>query len=237
MGAVTRSYLAARSPAPATAAGPLPVVPALAGLLPDQGLRRGSVLGISGPGGSLSLLLATLAGPLSAGSWGAVVGVPGLGAEAAAGLGVRLDRLALVPDPGPRWTEVVGALLEAVEIVAVAPPGRCRPPDARRLAARARDRHGVLVVVEHPFGPARHRWPEPVDVRLDAGPATWNGLGDGDGALVCRETTVRASGRRSGREREARLWLPAAHGGVAAAGGERIGPAAAAMHRPAPAAG
>src|SRR4051794_18135467 len=88
----------------------LPVLPELTGLLPGRGLRRGST--VSGaaerpaPGGGTSLLLALLAEASRAGSWCAVVGVPALGILAAAEVGIALDRLALVPDPGPEWPTV-----------------------------------------------------------------------------------------------------------------------------------
>lgn len=209
-----------RRPSPPVAsARPLSVAPVLAGLLPDGGLRRGSVVAVAGAGWC-SLLLAVVAGPLGEGSWGAVVGLPSLGAEAADGLGVRLDRLALVPEPGPRWTEVVGALLDAVEVVAVVPPGRCRPGETRRLVARARERHGVLVVADPPpfgsAGLAAGRWPGPVDLWIEAVPVAWRGLDRGDGRLESREVAVRSYGRRAGgRERRATLWLPAADGGLA----------------------
>src|SRR6476660_8273685 len=81
----------------------LPVLPALEPLLPGAGLRRGSVVAVSG---STSLLCALLAGASQAGSWCAVVGLPDLGLVAAAGLGVALERLALVPDPGSQWPVV-----------------------------------------------------------------------------------------------------------------------------------
>ncbi|MST34224.1 hypothetical protein GHK86_16030, partial [Acidimicrobiaceae bacterium USS-CC1] len=50
-----------------------------------------------------SLALTLAAGPSRAGSWVAAVGVPCLGARAAAELGVDLDRLVLVPEAGEQW--------------------------------------------------------------------------------------------------------------------------------------
>jgi hypothetical protein len=185
----------------------LPVLPALAPLLREAGLRRGSTVAVAG---SVTLALALLAGPSAAGSWGAVVGLPTLGAEAAAGLGVALERLALVPAPGTeRWPVVVAALLDELDLVLVAPPPRTGARLARGLAARARERDGVLVVLG--CGPGA----EPVDLQLTVVGGRWTGLGRGHGSLLARQVDVVAHGRRAAaRERRARLWLPAPGGGV-----------------------
>src|SRR4051794_12253328 len=127
----------------------LPVLGPLAGLFPGSGLRRGTTVSVVGGGGSgsTSLALALLAGPSQAGSWTAVVGCPDLGLVAAAELGVDLERLALVPRPGSgsQWPTVVSALLDAVDVVAVRPPGRIKAGDVRRLTAKARERGAVLL--------------------------------------------------------------------------------------------
>lgn len=122
----------------------LPVVPALESLFPGGGLRRGSTVAVTG---STSLALAVMAGPSAAGSWCAVVGLPALGLVAAAEMGVALDRLALVPAPGPEWPAVVAALLDALDVVMVGAGPWVRPADSRRLVARARERGAVLLVV------------------------------------------------------------------------------------------
>ena len=185
----------------------LPVAPGLAPLLP-AGLRRGSTVALGAVPGRTSLLLALLAGASGAGSWCAVVGMPRLGAEAAAAAGVDLGRLALVPDPGDRWATVVSALLDGVDLVAV---GLERPPraaDARRLSARARHNSAVLVVV----GGA---WPEAPDLSLRVVRASWEGLGRGYGHLRRRRLEVEVTGRRGeGRPRRAALWLPSDSGPV-----------------------
>ena len=187
----------------------LPVLPALAPLLPEAGLRRGSTIAVAG---SVTLALALLAGPSAAGSWSAVVGLPSLGAEAAAELGVALERLALVPEPGiERWSVVVAALLEELDVVLAVPPRQVRAAHARRLTARARERGGVLVVLG-----GRELGTEPVDLRLTVMGGRWTGLGRGHGRLLAREVEVVARGRRAAaRERRARLWLPGPDGGVA----------------------
>jgi hypothetical protein len=183
----------------------LPVLPELSRLLPGRGLRRGSTVAIAtGPsvpaGGGTSLLLALLAGTSRAGSWCAVVGVPELGALAAAESGIALDRLALVPNPGPEWPTVVAALIDGVDVVVMAVPGPVSASIAGRLAARARQRGTVLV----PFG----RW-DGADVTLQVVRGRWDGLGAGHGRLRRREVTIAARGRGAAtRPREITVWMP-----------------------------
>ncbi len=195
----------------------LPVLAPLESLLPERGLRRGSVVAVAG---SSSLALALVAAASAAGSWCGAVGRPALGPVAAAELGVVLDRFPLVPAPDPTttgpggWAWVVATLLDALDVVIAWPPGgsaSVRPADARRLAARARERGSVLVV-------ASGRWPEAPDVRLAVVRSQWMGPGAGDGRLRARRVEVVGGGRgAASRERRATLWLPAPGGGVAAA--------------------
>src|SRR5260221_12181126 len=86
---------------PARAALPLPVLPALASLLPS-GLRRGSTISVSG---SVSLLLALIGAASSNGAWCALVDLPTISAEATCEHGIDLARLAIVPslDSAARW--------------------------------------------------------------------------------------------------------------------------------------
>jgi hypothetical protein len=183
----------------------LPVVPALRPLLPGRGLRRGTTVTVSR---SAALALAVVAGASAAGSWMAAVGLPDLGIVAAAETGIALERLALVPTPGARaWPAVVAALLDAVDVVLVRSPARLPPAQARRLAARARERGAVLV----PLG----AWPEPADLRLAVTTSTWTGLGQGHGNLRARRIEVLATGRGAAtRERRVLLWLPSADGAI-----------------------
>ncbi len=192
------------------AAPPLPVAPALAPILPD-GLRRGSTASVTG---SVSLLLALLGAASADGAWCALVGLPRISAEAAAEYGIELSRLAIIEQPGSGWTTAVGALLDAVDLVAVRPPtGRAAlaPGDVRRLAARARSRDAVLI----PYLSGAADWPG-ADVRLTAHPGRWVGIGPGTGRLRARQVDVSAEGRgQAARPRSATLWLPTAGGGVA----------------------
>ncbi len=211
-----------------SAARLVPVVPALGALLPDGALRRGQTVVVNGAGargagqlggaggapgggaaGAVSLVLALLAGPTTAGAWAAVLGVPGLGAIAARDLGVHLPHLVLVPDPGHLWPELAATLIDGVDIVAVRPATPPGPVVARRMAARARDRRTVLIVL-----PGRSAWPEPPDVCLTVGPCRWEGIEAGAGHLGRREVVVATTGRRAGTGRRHTLWLPSSDGGV-----------------------
>src|SRR5215216_2152482 len=196
----------------------LPVVPALRPLLPGRGLRRGTTVTVIR---SAALALALVAGASAAGSWVAAVGLPDLGIVAAAETGIALERLALVPAPGSRaWPAVVAALLDAVDVVLVRAPARLPAAQARRLAARARERGAVLV----PLG----AWPEPADLRLAVTASTWRGLGQGHGSLRARQVEVLVAGRgAAARERRTLLWLPSPDGTivpVAPPGVPRVGP-------------
>jgi hypothetical protein len=188
-------------------APPLPVAPALTSLLP-AGLRRGSTVSVSG---SVSLLLALLGAASAGGAWCALVGFPRTSAEAAREYGVDLARLALIPAPGEGWTTAVGALLDAVDIVAVRPPRErgLAPGDIRRLAARARSKDAVLVPYVTDTG-----WPG-ADVRLHARDGIWTGIGEGTGRLRARQVEVTVGGRgQAARSTSTNLWLPADGGGI-----------------------
>jgi hypothetical protein len=193
----------------------LPVVPALQPLLP-HGLRRGSTVSVEG---SLSLLLAVLSAASADGAWCVLVDLPPISAEAARDHGIDLARLPLIPTTGSNWTAVVGALLDAFDIVAARPPGRLTDSELRRLAARTRQRGTVLmpVLTEVSLGRVGDhsaRWPL-ADLRLAVQPGPWSGIGDGYGRLKARRVTVTATGRGGAhRPRTAQLWLPNASGGI-----------------------
>jgi hypothetical protein len=190
----------------------LPVSPPFVPILPGGGLRRGSVVGLAGPG-STSLTMALVAEVSRSGSWVVAVGLPHLGLAASAELGLDLGRLVLVARPEPsRWAAVTAALLDAFEVVLVQPTHAIRPADARRLEARARDRGAVLVQT----GGRADAWPHAPDLSLTVTEAVWAGLSDGHGRLHSRRVTVEVQGRRqAARVRRAELWLPAVDGSVA----------------------
>lgn len=203
----------------------LPVLPALRPLFPSAGLRRGSVVSVlggpvpagperarsqpAGPEpagrGATTLVLAVLAEASAAGAWCAVVGLPWLGLVAADELGVAVERLALVPNPGSGWPDVLAALIDGVDVVVVAPPSAVPTTLASRLTARARQRGVALLSVG--------RWPG-AELTLEPVSGRWHGLGQGRGRLRHREIDVVAYGRgAAAAARRVRLWLPGPTGG------------------------
>lgn len=209
-------------PLSAAAERTLPVPEALAGVLPQGGLVRGTAVATAGSAAT-SLALA-LAGPATvAGSWCAVVGVADLGLLAAAELGVDLGRTLVVADPGPAgWAPAVAALLDAVELVLVRPGHTVTPTTRRRLVARARERGSVLVHV----GGTATVWAEAPDLTLTSGPSRWEGIGAGHGRLRARRVAVEVAGRRGAdRPRRVELWLPGPDGRIALAEPRAVAPA------------
>lgn len=177
------------------AARPLETHPALSGLVQ---LRAGGSYTVD----SATLALALLAGPSRAGAWCGVVGVADFGAEAAAALGVDLDRTVLVPEPEGQWLEVAAALADVATLVVLRPPagarGRVAPTAAERLGARLRKRGSALVV----WG----EWPR-CEARLTTRASAWSGLEHGAGHLRTRRILIEVQ-RGSAPPRRGALWMP-----------------------------
>ncbi|MBB5914726.1 hypothetical protein BJY24_003593 [Nocardia transvalensis] len=163
----------------------LPVPSALVELLPDGGLPKGSVVAYAGAGSLLTGLLAAVTG---SGGHAAVVGLPRLGLLAAAEMGARLDRLAVVPDPGSDPVEVAAVLLDGLDLVVLGLGGLSVPPSRTRvLAARARSKGATLVVTGGAWsGPA---------LRIESRVAGYGGLGRGCGRLRTLRLDVRVHAR------------------------------------------
>ncbi|HUQ00780.1 MAG TPA: hypothetical protein VM093_10015 [Aeromicrobium sp.] len=175
------------------AAQPVRTHPALDGLLQ---LQTGATYGVS----SASVAALLMAGPSMDGAWCAVVGTAELGVEAAAMVGVDLDRVVVVPDPGDAWLEVVAALVDVLGVVVVRPPKSLpSPKDVARLAARLRTRGSILIV----WG---DDWPR-CDARLGLTDVEWHGAGWGNGHLKARQATVEVR-KGTGPGAQRRLWLP-----------------------------
>lgn len=185
----------------------LPLDPAFAALLPEEGLQTGTSYSVSS---SPSLVLALLSAASRKGHWCAVVGMPTLGVEAAAAFGIDLARLILVPTPGERWLAATSALAEVVPLIVVAPGTRARDADVSRLSARLRDRGCTLLVTE---SPGAGRWPQSEGTIRIHDPH-WHGLGTGWGLLSDCTVTVTAQTRHTPRPSSVRVRLPGEHGAV-----------------------
>ncbi|MEM9202849.1 MAG: hypothetical protein AAGC53_14380 [Actinomycetota bacterium] len=186
----------------------MPVLGPLVSLFPEGALRRGSVVGVRGSGAT-ALALAVAAGPSASGAWTAVVGDPDLGLAAVGELGVALERLLVVRPEPDTWSSALAALIGSVDVVVVAPRHRVREADARRMAARLRERGSVLIHVGD-------RWPVGADVQLDVAAGEWAGLGDGHGVLTARRLRIEGGGRGSAsRPRSLEVLVPGPGGAIA----------------------
>jgi hypothetical protein len=205
----------------------VPVAPAFAELLGAPGIRKGAVAVVEDGGvpGATSVALGLLAAATTAGLWCAVVDFPTLGLLAASELGVDLDRVVLVPSTGLRQTAIVAALLDGCDVVLVALDQKFSLGEARRLAARARERRAVLLACcPHPAGGrgAVGIWPEVPDLALQVTGSRFVGLGAGNGHLRAHFVEVAVHRRRAAPgARRAGLWLPDEQGALVY---EPIGP-------------
>jgi len=162
----------------------LPTPAGLRPLLPGGALRAGTSTTVQG---SLQISLALVAALSASGAWCGAIGVPELGFEAAACLGLALERFVLVPEPGAHALGIAATLSEALTAVVLRPTGEVRAGDAARLAARLRDRGTALIVL----GP----WPG-AECRLRVVASRWSGLARGHGLLDAHELTVQSRDRR-----------------------------------------
>lgn len=150
----------------------LPTHPALRPLLPGASIRAGASYAVHG---SWQLALAFLTEASQAGSWCSIIGCPAFGAEAAARLGIALDRCVLLPHPGDDAFALAGALSEVTQVTLLAVPDRAPAGAAERLSARLRE-HGSALVVSN------SEWPRPA-ASLSVTGSHWEGLDAGFGAL------------------------------------------------------
>jgi len=162
----------------------LPVPAAMLELFPDGGLARGSVLRI---GGAFSVLFALAATAMGREGWSAFVGIPDAGLAAAAGMGLALQRVVVVPEPGAEAPDVLAALVDGVDVVVLGSSAGLTGQDRRRLQARLRRRGAVLLTTG--------TWEQP-DVQITALSRSWYGVGQGDGLLRHGEVELQSRCRR-----------------------------------------
>ena len=215
-----RSRMGAVTPESGPEAGVIPVAAPLAAALPRGGLSPGSVVSVQGHGAT-SLLFTLLSGRPDA--WSALVGMPGIGLAAAAEFGIDLNRVVVIPEPGPDVLQVLSILVDGVDMIAVALAATARPNPSRQrvLTGRLRQRGAVLLVMG--------QWPG-ADLVLTTRWVSWAGLEHGHGRLRDRELVVDVGGRGAAAARtyRASLLLRAGRTGVevaaAAAPAARVQP-------------
>ncbi|GAB88097.1 hypothetical protein [Gordonia rhizosphera] len=149
----------------------LPVPEALADLLPQRGIARGSVVTVSG---ARSILLSVIASVSASGAQVGVVGLPALNFGSVEELGGDLSRIATVPDPGVDPVEVAGVLLDGLDLVVLGLDGITVPPSRTRVVmGRVRKQLSTLLVVAGTW-PGAH-------LRLDAEVMAYRHLPGGAG--------------------------------------------------------
>ena len=178
-------------------------------------LTRGHTVACVGSA-AMSCALAVLVAPTQAGSWAGVVGLPSCGVQAAADLGVSLERTVFVADPtsGSRASSqqadaaaVLSALVDGVDVLLLAHHvvNSLSPSLLRRLQTRVQSRGGILVVVN---GKISSTSSLSADVRLTATTEQWQGVGSGHGHLQRRRVLLQLDGRRRARTSAHSVWLP-----------------------------
>lgn len=175
-----------------------PTLTGLEALFPHGGLRRGVIYDVSS---HQSLLWLLLAGVTQAGHYAAIVGLPHLGLRSAHDLGVDLDKLVLLPQPGPRWWSVTNTLADALSLVVLRPGSMLPSAHQRdRFAARLRERGSTLLVCGS--------WPG-AEGTLLVDRAHWDGLGHGWGLLQRQTLHCRYQDRREQVGRELHISISA----------------------------
>lgn len=193
----------------------MPLADVFVPLFPEGGLVRGRVISCTGAA-SLSIASAVVRDAIVAGSWMAVVDVDTFGADAAAELGIPLERVVRIQSAPEsesqlehrglehRWVDVMGAAVDGFDIVVTrVPDGLCgdhRPASVRKLASRLVQRGAVVVTIGEAGVLA-------CDVDLATGRTVWEGLDDGAGHLRRRHISVVAGGRRIPGRRSCQLTL------------------------------
>ncbi|MXZ54541.1 MAG: hypothetical protein F4Z34_15300 [Acidimicrobiaceae bacterium] len=207
----------------------IPMEGALAPLLPEGSIRRGTAVAVSGLG-SMTLAIALAAEASRRASWVAAVGMADLGVAALVERGVDLGRWALVNLPvGVRSrdrslsADVLGAVVGGFDLVLVGPEVRVGSATARRLLARMRE-HGTSLICalgsDTSVDIANGLQPE---LRLTIDRTRWTGIHGGHGRLLARQAEVTVWGRgAASRLRRIPMWLPSKDGRVACAEPDQI---------------
>ncbi len=199
----------------------IPVEGALASLLPEGSIRRGTAVAVGGHG-SITLAVALAAEASRQGGWVAVVGMADLGVAALAERGVDLGRCALIDLPtatrgGSLTADVLGAVVGGFDLVLLGPSIRMAGTTARRLLARVREHGATLVCALGGASTDIVAGLQP-EIRLMIEQTRWTGIDSGHGRLLARQAEVTVGGRgAASRPRRVLMWLPSEDGRVACA--------------------
>ena len=194
---------------------------ALAPLLPEGNIRRGTAVAVGGHG-SITLAVALAAEASRQGGWVAVVGMADLGVAALAERGVDLGRWALIDLPTATrdvslTADVLGAVVGGFDLVLLGPSIRVAGATARRLLARMREHGASLVCALGDASTDIVAGLQP-EVRLMIEQTRWTGIDGGHGRLLARKAEVTVGGRgTASRLRRMLVWLPSEDGRVACA--------------------
>ena len=194
---------------------------ALAPLLPEGSIRRGTAVAVSGLG-SMTLAMALAVEASRRGSWVAAVGMADLGVAALAERGVDLERWALIDLPGATMSrsliaDAVGAVVGGFDLVLLGSAARVGGATARRLLARMREHGASLICALGDASTDIVSGLQP-EVRLMIEQTRWTGIDSGHGRLLARQAEVTIGGRgAASRPRRMLVWLPSEDGRVACA--------------------
>ena len=187
----------------------LPVAAPFDQLLPE-GLIRGQVVSCRGVA-ARSTALGVVRDWLVGGGWMAVIDVATFGTDAAAEIGIPLERVVHI-DTGvdtddatdTDWIDVMGAAVDGFDVVLTRVPaglrGDRRPAAVRKLVSRLHQK-GAVVVTLGAAGALT------ADIEIDTRRSVWSGLGDGAGHLRRRVIDVEAGGRRMPTTRSCSIEL------------------------------
>ncbi len=209
----------------------------------EGGLRRGTSVVVRGESGATSLALALCAGvtrgglwvgclnvgsantgPSNAGSSGRGLSSRGLSNTGSLGwataqeMGADLHRVVSVEVPEDDISTAAAVMVDVFDMVLCDSPRGVSASSARRLAARARERGCVMVILGDRLDRLCSRgfevddmafWPEATDAVLDVEDVSWGGLGRGEGRLRQHRIRVGISGRRGmAMRRSTEIRLP-----------------------------
>jgi hypothetical protein len=159
----------------------LPVPAELAAILPGGGLARQAVTEVSD---CPPLIVEFITQTTAQGGHVGVIGWPDLSLAGVVERG-DLERVIVVPEPGPDPLAVIGVLVEGLDLVVAhwPVPAELPPARARPLLARLREGVSVLVLVG--------AWVASPSLRLSAEVITFRGIGAGTGRIRGVDIAVR----------------------------------------------